>query len=56
LRPFCVNSAQAFCPNAAIRWRGSNNLIVIVGHSPHEEPLLVLRIDDPEFSDCCFQR
>jgi hypothetical protein len=42
LRPFCVNSAQAFCPNAAIRWRGSNNLIVIVGHSPHEEPLLVL--------------
>jgi len=32
------------------------HLIIIAGHSPDEEPLLVLRIDDPEFFDCCFQR
>jgi hypothetical protein len=32
------------------------HLIIVAGHSPHEELLLVLRIDDPEFLDCYFQR
>ena len=32
------------------------HLIIVAGHSPHEEPLLVLRIDDPEFLDFYFQR
>ena len=32
-----------------------SHLTIVAGHSPYEEPLLVLRIDDPEFFDCCFQ-
>ena len=33
-----------------------SNLIVVNGHAPHKETVLVLRIDDPEFFDCRFQR
>jgi hypothetical protein len=36
--------------------RGFGNLIIVAGHSPYEEPLLVAGIDDPKFFDCCFQR
>ena len=32
-----------------------SHLTIVAGHSPYEEPLLVLRIDDPEFFDCRFQ-
>ena len=31
-------------------------LIIVAGHAPHKHTVLVLRIDDPEFSDCRFQR
>ena len=34
----------------------SANLIIVAGHSPYEERLLILRIDDPKFFDCRFQR
>jgi hypothetical protein len=30
-------------------------LVTVLWHSPHKESVLVLRIDDPEFFDCCFQ-
>ena len=36
--------------------RGVGNLFIVAGHSPYEERLLMLRIDDPEFFDCRFQR
>jgi hypothetical protein len=32
------------------------NLIVLTGHAPHKETVLVFRIDDPKFLDCYFQR
>jgi hypothetical protein len=32
------------------------NLFIVAGHSPYEERLLILRIDDPKFFDCRFQR
>ena len=35
---------------------GVSNLIIVAGHAPHKHTALVLRIDDPEFFDCCFQR
>jgi hypothetical protein len=35
---------------------GSDDLIIVAGHSPHKQAALVPRIDDPEFFDCCFQR
>jgi len=36
--------------------RGVGNLFIVAGHSPYEERLLILRIDDPKFFDCRFQR
>jgi hypothetical protein len=30
--------------------------IIVAGHSPHKETVLVLRADNPEFFDCRFQR
>jgi hypothetical protein len=30
--------------------------MVVAGHASHKQTLLVHRIDDPEFFDCCFQR
>jgi hypothetical protein len=32
------------------------NLIFVAEHAPHKQTVLVLRIDDPEFFHCCFQR
>ena len=31
-------------------------LVIASGHVPHKETALMLRTDDPEFFDCCFQR
>ena len=36
-----------------VRWR-LKNLIIVAGHSPHKETVLVLRIDDPEFLIAAF--
>src|SRR6516164_8270988 len=33
-----------------------SNLVIVSGHAPHKEMALMLRTDDPEFFDCCFQR
>ena len=43
------------CATVSMGAVSSNNLIIVAGHSPHKETVLVLRIDDPEFFDCCFQ-
>ena len=53
---FVWNQRKLFVKTLQTRRRRSNNLIVVAGHSPYKKTTLVLRIDDPEFFDCCFQR
>ena len=31
-------------------------LVIVSGRAPHKESVLVLRVDNPEFFDCRFQR
>ena len=49
----CVEGEGA--KQVAVMW-GSDDLIVVAGHSPHKETVLMLGVDDPEFFDCRFQR
>jgi hypothetical protein len=44
-------TSTAYAPLSFLRL-----LIIVAGRSPYEEPLLVVRIDDPKFFDCRFQR
>jgi hypothetical protein len=34
---------------------GVGSLIIVAGHTPYEERLLILKIDDAKFFDCRFQ-
>jgi hypothetical protein len=44
------------CKERATQKPSQSHLIIVAGHSPYEERLLILRIDDPKFFDCRFQR
>lgn len=58
----CVELMPALLANQTLqahwldRLRGADHLIFVAGHAPHKETALMLRIDDPKFFDCCFQR